>query len=87
VSAGVLCRIDLVHRGFSTSNWSPERPTQGRLLPVGSFAGLSFAFHGSERSAPICRQRRTVLTLAQVFSVLRECRSRFQPGTPGVQSL
>ncbi len=43
--------IDLVH-GLSTSSPSAERTTQGRALPVGSFAGLSFRAQGSEDSRP-----------------------------------
>src|ERR1039458_8818007 len=60
-------QIDLVH-GLSTSRPSAERETQGRLLPVGNSAGLSFLTHGSEDSRPSWRQRRTVLTFVQHFS-------------------
>ena len=56
--------VNLVH-GFSTNSPSAERDTQRRSLPVGNWAGSSFAAHGSVSSRPNCRHSRTVLTLVQ----------------------
>jgi hypothetical protein len=45
-----------------------DRETQGRLLPVGSRAGVNFEAHGSESSRPNRKHSLTVLTLVHRFN-------------------
>lgn len=58
--------------GLSTSMpWLP-RETQGRSLPVGKLAGLSFAAHGKDNSRPKVRHSRTVLTYSDLAQELQQ---------------
>lgn len=67
--------IGRVH-GFKTRSRPEEPDTQGRLLPVGNRACLSFAAQGCERSCPSFKHKRTVLTLVQEVSSSRSTLAR-----------